>query len=124
MPPSSEPVLNYHPDLIKMMKHGPNRCPFCGHSFNLNDHTLFTRVSCNKCNFNPEIYDEKNTGTYNYIDFYINIFDMRIIVEVAARFLEASYDPEQHVFCLPLNQLNIDNIDQLISKLKTYIIFS
>ena len=35
MPPSSEPVLNYHPDLNKIMKNGPNHCPFCGNAFDL-----------------------------------------------------------------------------------------
>lgn len=124
MSPSSENTSKYHPDLIKVMKNGPNHCPFCANYFTVNSQLSFAKLVCNKCDFKPEIYDEKDTGAYNYIDFYINVFDIEVIVEVAARFLQASYNPEQQIFSLPLNQLNFNNLDQVTSKIKTYIIFS
>jgi hypothetical protein len=118
--PSAEGLI-FHPDLLKVMRYGQNRCPNC---CSMLDITKFAFLTCAQCPEQVEIY--RDSGTCDYLDFYLQISNSQVVVDSGIKIKKIHFHVTSSgpYMSLPLNCLDFNNLDGLREKIKLYMTFS
>ena len=116
----SETIHSFHPSLLKLMRYGINNCIFCGSPLYI---SKFESLTCYSCPYELEIY-ANHQGVYDYIDFYLQPFDnTQVSVSCVADCTKMQFLLSEKMLRVPFELINLDKMDDLVNKIRKYLIF-